>query len=182
MNSGMKYYVVSDIHGFYSETEKALQQSGYYDEKEPHKLIICGDLLDRGQEASKVQDFALKLLHNNELIYIKGNHEDLMIDMISNFDKYKNEIAWGFSHHVSNGTFDAALQLSGMNEVSAIQNPQEFIIKVMMSPYYKELIPSSINFFETDNYVFVHGWIACETDNMPLYYRRGRHYAYMPDC
>ncbi|MBQ8726493.1 MAG: metallophosphoesterase [Clostridia bacterium] len=46
----MKYYVVSDVHGFYDELIFALTEKGFFDEKSPHKLIICGDLLDRGEK------------------------------------------------------------------------------------------------------------------------------------
>jgi len=172
----MKYYVVSDVHGFYSEMEKALCDKGFFNDTEPHKLIICGDLLDRGKEAVKVQDFALELLHKGDLIFIRGNHEDLMVDMLNDFEKYKNEIAWGYSHHVSNGTYDSALQLSNIDEYKSIQNSQEFVTKTMLSPYYKELIPASVNYFETSNYIFVHGWIPCLTENIPAWYRRNRHY------
>lgn len=41
----MKYYVVADVHGFYDQMVKALTEKGYFDDKSPHKLIICGDLL-----------------------------------------------------------------------------------------------------------------------------------------
>ena len=40
----MKYYVVSDVHGFYTPLVSALKEKGFFDDKEPHKLIVCGDL------------------------------------------------------------------------------------------------------------------------------------------
>ena len=49
----MRYYVVSDIHGFYTELERALRDNGFFDDNEPNKLILCGDALDRGKEAQK---------------------------------------------------------------------------------------------------------------------------------
>ena len=55
----MKYYVTSDIHGFYMEFQDALKSSGYYEDKEPHKLIIIRDLFDRGSEAKRLQAFIL---------------------------------------------------------------------------------------------------------------------------
>ena len=47
----MKYYITADIHGFYTKFHKALDEAGYFTDPEPHKLIILGDLFDRGQEA-----------------------------------------------------------------------------------------------------------------------------------
>ena len=58
----MRYYVTADIHGFYMEFQAALRESGYYEDPEPHKLIILGDLFDRGTEAKRLQDFILNII------------------------------------------------------------------------------------------------------------------------
>lgn len=176
----MKYYVVSDVHGFFSLLKQVLQEKGFFEDKEPHKLILCGDMLDRGKETIEMQEFMLNLLHNNELIFVRGNHEDLMIDMLDRFENYRWEITLGVSHHNSNGTWDSALQLSRMDEVNALRNTQEFIYKVSESGFYKELIPASVDYFETENYIFVHGWIPCFTEDMPAWSRRNRHYKFNP--
>ncbi len=47
----MRYYVVADPHGFFTEMKTALEEKGFFSDAEPHKLIICGDLFDRGAEA-----------------------------------------------------------------------------------------------------------------------------------
>ena len=101
----MKYYVVSDVHGYFSLMKQALQEKGFFDDKEPHKLILCGDMLDRGEEALEMQEFMLDLLHKDELIFVRGNHEDLMIEMLNRFEDYRWEISLGASHHNSNGTW-----------------------------------------------------------------------------
>ena len=44
----MRYYVISDVHSFYSESVQALSEKGFFEDKSPHKLIVCGDLFDRG--------------------------------------------------------------------------------------------------------------------------------------
>ena len=76
----MKYYVVSDVHGYYKYLMTALEESGFFEEKEPHKLIVCGDLLDRGDEANELIDFMVKLLEDDKLIYILGNHEESLVE------------------------------------------------------------------------------------------------------
>ena len=43
----MKYYVAADVHGFYTEFHKALEEAGYFTDPDPHKLIILGDIFDR---------------------------------------------------------------------------------------------------------------------------------------
>lgn len=63
----MRYYVVSDVHSFYTEMIKALTEKGYFDDKEPHKLIICGDMFDRGSESVAMQKFIMELLEKDEV-------------------------------------------------------------------------------------------------------------------
>ena len=58
----MKYYITADVHGFYYELHKALDEVGFFTDPEPHKLIILGDLFDRGLEAVEMQQFVLQLM------------------------------------------------------------------------------------------------------------------------
>lgn len=162
----MKYYVVSDVHGYYNLMKKALKDAGFFDEKEPCKLIVCGDMLDRGKEAVQMVDFMLKLKKEGRLIYIRGNHEDLLMQCLQEIaSKGVHEIASGMSKHYKNGTWDTLLQLSCMDVMEAYNNAAELIGRVRRSPYYKELLPSCVDYYETDNYIFTHGWIPCHCDD-----------------
>lgn len=103
----MKYYVVSDVHGYYSHLKKALEEAGFFEEKEPCILIVCGDLLDRGWEAKELIEFMIQLLKEGKLIYILGNHEELLVQCLQ-------EIARGDSvkqHHYLNRTGIACFKL-----------------------------------------------------------------------
>ena len=42
----MKYFVSSDIHGFYDEWQKSLKDNGFDINNPCHKIIVCGDLFD----------------------------------------------------------------------------------------------------------------------------------------
>ena len=46
----MKYYVTADVHGYFTELKTALAEQGFFEDTEPHKLVILGDLYDRGTE------------------------------------------------------------------------------------------------------------------------------------
>ena len=104
----MKYYVVADVHGFCSILKDSLKEKGFFDDEEPHKLIICGDLFDRGSEAVELQNFILELIEKDEVILIKGNHEELLVDMLNSWHR----ASYLESHHNSNGTVDTVLQLT----------------------------------------------------------------------
>jgi len=99
----MKYYVTTDVHGFYSELRQALTEAGFFSDEEPHKLIILGDLFDRGREAKLLQQFVLDLMEKGEVILIRGNHEDLFVDMVTSGDGIQ------LRHHVINGTYNTAV-------------------------------------------------------------------------
>lgn len=53
----MRYYVISDVHGYYTQMKSALEKAGFFSDTTPHKLIMLGDLFDRGHEAKQLQQF-----------------------------------------------------------------------------------------------------------------------------
>lgn len=163
----MKYYVVSDVHGYCTHLKKALGDAGFFGDTEPCKLIVCGDLLDRGDEARELVDFMKELKDEGRLIYILGNHEQLLVECMQQIARGEiYAIAGGMSHHRSNGTWDTLIQISGLTESEAYGNPNELIRRVRGSVFYRELLPFGVDYFETERYVFVHGWIPyiIETD------------------
>ncbi len=175
----MKYYVVSDVHGFYSKLIAVLTDKGFFEDKQPRKLVICGDILDRGQEALKMQEFILDLMKKGEVILVRGNHEDLSLELLENASYYfKNEIKALRSHHASNGTIDTFKQLTGVSLSSMLKNTQSFVGKAKNTPYVQTIIPAMIDYFETKNYIFVHGWIPCREENSPY---MGKCYFYEPN-
>jgi len=158
----LKYYVVADVHGYYTELKKALDEVGFFADTEPCKLIVCGDMLDRGNEASKLIELMLRLKKEGRLVYILGNHEDLLVQCLQEIARGGvHEIASGMSAHYFNKTWDSLLQIGEMSENEAYKSPDELVRRVMQSPFYKELLPIGVDYYETPNYVFTHGWIPC---------------------
>ena len=154
----MKYYITADIHGFYTEFHKALHEAGYFTDPEPHKLIILGDIFDRGQEAVEMHRFILSLLEQDAVILVRGNHEDLYEEMIT------VDEGLPVRHHKSNGTYGTALQLTGYDPGLALIRNYDFAEaaqNTQNTAYYRQIIPAMVNYYETAHYVFVHGWIPC---------------------
>ena len=156
----MKYYVTSDIHGFYTPLRDTLTRAGYFEDTEPHKLVIAGDLFDRGGEALELQDFILGLMERDEVILVRGNHEDLFAELVT------TDRGLSYSYHLSNGTYDTANQLTGYSKRKAILNPLEFARAVRETPYYKTILPAMIDYYETQNYIITHGWMPCVSDGL----------------
>lgn len=55
----MKYFVSGDIHGFYDEWQSALKEKCFDISNPNHKIILCGDLFDRGHQPKEIIDFIL---------------------------------------------------------------------------------------------------------------------------
>ena len=83
----MRYYVITDPHSYYTLVRAALEEKGFFTDPEPHKLIICGDLLDRGPEPLEMVEFVISLIRADQLIFIRGNHEDLMDILLDTLER-----------------------------------------------------------------------------------------------
>ena len=133
----MRYYVVSDVHGFYAPLIQALTDAGFFDDAEPHKLIVLGDLMDRGREAVKTQEFILKQMEKDAVILIRGNHEDLYEDLVT------QDCGIPYDFHLSNGTYDTALQLTGFDPVMARIRNFAFANAGKETPFYRQIMPAT---------------------------------------
>lgn len=161
----MRYYVASDIHGFYTEFHRALTQAGYFNDTEPHKLILLGDLFDRGREAKKIEVFVLDLLDKDEVILIRGNHEDLFEELVT------DDHGTPYKHHMSNGTFDTAMQLTHFDLETAVFEPDAFVAAAKQTPFFLRILPKMHPYYETAQHIFVHGWIPCIREKTGYSYR-----------
>ena len=154
----MRYYVTADIHGFYTPFINALTASGYFKDTGEKKLIICGDLFDRGAGELELQKFVLE--NKEDLILIRGNHEDLFCELAG------RDQGLAYYHHVHNGTYQTALTLTGYDVTMARIRHFDFAESARKTPYYKDIIPSMLDYFETAHYIFIHGWIPCFEEPM----------------
>jgi serine/threonine protein phosphatase 1 len=146
----MKYFVSSDVHGFYDEWIVALNEKGFDITNPLHKIIFCGDAFDRGNQPVEVYKFLKDLKEHDKLIFIRGNHEDLLFDCVKDLKEFDG---CAHFHHYLNGTIDTVKQLSNAN---LLEEVLEFINK------------NSLDYYETSHYIFVHGWIPI-IENCYLY-------------
>lgn len=149
----MKYFVSSDIHGFFNEWQNALTDKGFDLNNPEHKIILCGDLFDRGNQPKEIIDFVLK--HKDKVILIRGNHEDLMEQMIErDFSDYGD---------LCNGTAQTIVDLYPEWQISEFD-----LKKIAKTTRLQEVLDMCIDYYETKHYIFVHGWIPI-IENCYLY-------------
>lgn len=159
----MKFFCIADIHGFYDEMKAALDEAGFDPENENHTLISCGDVIDRGKRPNEVVKYLVNLPRK---ILIRGNHEDLLDDLIKSCGP--------MMHDMHNGTYDTLIQLASKHHkvnygTNITKSYAQYIDFGELSGYaakektyraYKELL---VDYFETEHYIFVHGWIPTIT-------------------
>ena len=149
----MKYFVSSDIHGFFDEWQNALKDKGFNLDNPEHNIILCGDLFDRGSQPKEIIEFVLK--HKDKVILIRGNHEDLMEQMIE-----RNSNDYG---DFCNGTAQTIVDLYPEWQISEFD-----LKKIAKVTRLQEVLDMCIDYYETTHYIFVHGWIPI-IENCYLY-------------
>lgn len=147
----MKIFACSDIHGFYNEFKQALENAGFEDNNPNHLLIICGDFWDRGYNPYKITEY-LNSIDNK--ILVRGNHEQLM--------EYLIKRGYPMNHDYHNGTAETAAIIQ--EELAMVEDK---VVSVMnykyIEPFVKNFYDQMVNYYETQNYIFVHCWIPYKT-------------------
>lgn len=146
----MKYFVSADIHGFFDEWQKALKEKGFDLNNPNHKIIICGDLFDRGRQPKEIIDYILA--HEDKIILVRGNHEDLLEDMIrENYSSCVDE---------KNGTKQTIDDLRRILNL----NDKYSMLEVSQKANLQYVVDKCVNYYETEHYIFVHAFIPLSDD------------------
>ena len=73
----MRHLITTDIHGRYDEFTAALEAARY--DETADRLVLLGDLIDRGRQSREVLDYLADLMERQrDIELIRGNHEDIL--------------------------------------------------------------------------------------------------------
>jgi len=140
-------YVIGDIHGRYKALKEVLNKSKF--DRKNDTLIVMGDIVDGGYNTSKVIDELLKI---KSLVFIKGNHDNWMINYIFKGHKSNEWINQGGANTL-NSYGGKVVPGSSINtlpvmvDVNGVKVPRKHI----------EFLGRGLYYFEFDNMLFVHG-------------------------
>jgi len=137
----MRTFVISDIHGNNELFRNSLKQVGFNQED---RLILLGDLIDRGVDSKGVLDTVMLLMDTGfNLDCLIGNHEKMFLDAsLSTIN---------LNHWLRNGG-DKTLASFLTNSIEKIP------------PNYFELISSFKYYLEIENFIFVHAALNMNID------------------
>lgn len=200
----MKYFVISDVHSFYTPMVRDLTRSGFELDNPEHILIVCGDVFDRGLETIEVYNF-LRNIPKKRCILIRGNHEELYFKLLKK--KYPEEFDF------SNGTVKTFLQIA--KEDPSIEYDLRVGHFIHYGSYYefeeidsvcqdiwnrvKQKVNESeitkwlkskqwINYYELDKFIFVHSFIPLNfsgdrglNEDYCIYYGWTQYFTFNPD-
>lgn len=144
----IKYFVTSDIHGYYYQMRQALDEAGFDPNNKEHWLVICGDCFDRGPDSELLLHFLMSL---ERKIIVKGNH-DILLDECCMRE-------FPYSHDISNGTVRTIQDIGDMGMGYTFEECCQRTWNKLAG--YRGLL---VNYFETQNYIFVHSWIPTNVE------------------
>lgn len=141
-----RYFAVGDIHGEAGKLRKLLRllkfQAGMC---EDDVLVQLGDIVDRGPDVKRCVEILLEHNEMMECIFLRGNHENLMLDAIMNPDK--NQYLWD----VNGGS---ATRRSYHRAPTIHRDIQQWMLEVPTE--HREFFYDQTYFHETDDYFFSH--------------------------
>ena len=149
----MKLFVVSDIHGYADLLKNALADAGYDSSNKDHLLVCCGDLFDRGTQNLEVLKFFESI---DRKVVVKGNHEERLQEII--------DTGCLDEHDYTNGTVNTIQEFFG--KYSVFNDKVDFSGKTSMVNRISEFIGKMRDYFETEHYIFVHGWLPNENGHI----------------
>lgn len=151
----MKFFVTSDIHSYFTPFKDALNKAGFDPNNEDHWLVVCGDMFDRGPESVELLHFIMSLKRK---ILVRGNH-DLLLEECCNR-------GFPYSYDKSNGTVRTIQDIGGSKDSRYFDGCCQMTWN--KTARYRELL---VNYFETQNYIFVHSFIPVNSEGKynPIY-------------
>lgn len=123
----MKLFVIGDIHGCADELEELLKQTDAHI-KEGDKYVFLGDYIDRGPKVKETIEILVerKKNHPNEHIFLKGNHEDMML---------QNDAVWDYNGgYTTTRSYNADKTFSLMSQL--VKEHKDFFSDLKL--YHKE--------------------------------------------
>lgn len=152
-----KYFAISDVHSCYEPLINALSNNGFDANNPEHILISCGDLLDRGDDTTKVLKYILSFPEDRTIL-IKGNHEYLLEELLNR--------SFFYSYDITNGTVKTCIALSDVNVTDKHAQlhllAPSIILSAKDNALLKQYFSRLVHYAEFKNHVFVHGWLRPE--------------------
>jgi len=132
-----KIFAIGDIHGSFDRLQELMQKIPI--DFTEDTLVFIGDYIDRGPGSVEVVNYLIDLKKRvPEIIFLKGNHEDMLEKYLDGSDR--------FTYLLNGGQNTLDSYLSKTNSSNSFPIP----------PDHMEFFQSLRLYYETEDYIFVH--------------------------
>lgn len=132
-----KIFAVGDIHGSFDQLQDLIQKIPI--DFATDTLVFIGDYIDRGPGSVEVVDYLLDLKKRvPEVIFLKGNHEDMLEKYLDGTDRFT---------YLLNG---------GQNTLDCYLRKTHSTNNYPIPADHLEFFRSLRLYYETEDYIFVH--------------------------
>lgn len=136
----MRILAIGDVHGCAGALQTLLE---FVQPTSSDTLIMLGDLIDRGPDSNQVIETLIQLQARTNLIVIRGNHDDLLLDSLVRGEPRLLWIGAGGLHTLE--SYGGKLSDIPASHVEFLENTRDY--------------------YETDSNIFVH---ACVDPDCPM--------------
>lgn len=154
---GTRVYAIGDIHGQIHALKRILnwiEQDLSARPKSDFKIILLGDLVDRGDDSRGTIDLAMKLATSEQIIILRGNHEEMLLGALDKPDDMMDWRKYGGLETLSSFGIDTFELMRGRGIASV---HRQFVEKFGSERrHFIETRPYS---FECGSYFFCHAGI-----------------------
>lgn len=132
----MALYAIGDIHGSYIALKTLLQKLSA--KSKEHTYIFLGDYVNKGDDSNKVLSYLIKFSKKNNCIFLRGNHDIIMLSARFSKENFKRWIQSG-----GDKTLESYNALSCKWHKKIPQKHWQFLEKTLA-------------FYQINNRIFVH--------------------------
>lgn len=133
-----QYIAIGDIHGCFNSLLALLKKLEAYPEA---TLIFIGDYIDRGPKSMQVVDYLIEYSDKRECIFLRGNHEQMLLDAVN-----KN---------------DSSMWIRNGGE-STLQSYNISGDELIFPEHHLEFYKNTKLFFETETHFYVHAGVPVD--------------------
>jgi 3',5'-cyclic AMP phosphodiesterase CpdA len=141
----MRLLAIGDIHGHLSALEALLE---FVEPTETDQFVFLGDYVDKGPEVKGVIDRLIQFSANYRAIFLRGNHDQMMID--------------GHREASAIAIWEC---VGGENPLSSYADGElKNLLDRVPASHWRFLEEECRDYYATPEFIFVHGGIRAEID------------------
>jgi len=139
----MRTFVIGDIHGQRLALESLVKAIPLSDED---RLIFLGDYVDKGPDVKGTLECLSRLSSWENTIFLRGNHDQMLIDAYRDPEKF--------------GIWEC---LAGDDPLASYGTGDSYqLIHEMPPHHWRFLEDACVDYFETEDFIFVHAGIRAD--------------------